>query len=235
MSPDGSEVEAFRGDALLRRVSGVAGITAALIVWVFGILHPKGASDVGTLREWLTRVSGSDVWVVVHFMFLLASILILVAAVGIARSYLEERAVLWSDLALPMTVVATAVAFVTFLVDGPALKDIADRWALQPADPAVLGAGRLITEVGFFLVAGLQLSKGAVAFLFGLAGLASRRHAGWIGWLAIVAGLSALIPGSIHYLAGSTTVTANATYVSEALFALWVFLMGWRLLAPDRD
>jgi hypothetical protein len=222
-------------DTLLYRVSGSTGVVAAVLIWVFGLLHPKGSSDVGTLHEWLTRVGGSDVWVVVHFMLAVAAILVLVASVGIARSFGEGQARVWADLALPATIAATAVSLVTFLVDGPALKAIADQWLARPGDPATLGAGSVITEVGFILVAGLQISKGVVALLFGAAGVASRSHPAWPAWLAVVAGLLGLVPGSLHYLFGASTPTVSLAYVSEALFGVWVFAMSWRLWGQARS
>jgi hypothetical protein len=77
------------GSERLVRISAAAGLTATTITFIFEILHPKGSSDVGSLSEWMTRVSGSDVWVLVHFMLLVSSILVLIALIGIARSYPE--------------------------------------------------------------------------------------------------------------------------------------------------
>lgn len=78
------------GSERLVRISAAAGLTATTITFIFGILHPKGTSDVGSrLAEWMTRVSGSDVWVLVHFMLLVSSILVLIALICIARSYPE--------------------------------------------------------------------------------------------------------------------------------------------------
>lgn len=86
-------------------------------------------------------------------MLLLASILTLIAVSGFARSYGEPRAAGWAEFALLVTVLATAVAVVTFLVDGAALKEVADRWIAHPGDAATRGAGELITPLGFILVA----------------------------------------------------------------------------------
>ena len=119
----------------------------------------------------MERVSASDVWIPVHFMLIWSSVLALVAMVGIARSYREEDAAAWGRIAVMSGVVATTIAVVTFLIDGAVVKHIADLWAANPRDPAVGGVARLATEIGFILVAGLQLGTGMVALAFGLAGL----------------------------------------------------------------
>jgi hypothetical protein len=215
---------------LLARVAGVCGVAGAVMLWIFGLLHPKGASDVGAVEEWMTRVGGSDVWIPVHLALLLASILVLLAAVGIRDSFPEEASATWARLAFTVTIVATSAAVATFLVDGAALKQFADLWVARAGDAGMRPAGELITAVGFILVAGLQISKGIAALLFGAAGLTTRAHPRWIGWLAVATGLLGPIPGSLHYLVGTSTATVNLVYVSEALFGLWVFVMSWRLL-----
>ncbi len=213
----------------LFRICAVAGVSGALLTFVFGILHPKGTSDVGTLSEWMNRVHSSGVWVLVHFMLLMASILILVAAAGIARSYPEERAASWGRIGLLVTVIATAVAVITFLVDGAVVKDVADRWATNPNDPATLGAARIATDIGFILVAGLQVTIGMAALLFGVAGLAARSHPSWLAWLALAAGVIGFVSGSAHYLFGSSTWSVNAIYASNGLFGIWMLAMSRRL------
>lgn len=163
-------------------------------------------------------------------MLLLGAVLLLVATIGIARSFPEEGAAAWARVALVANIVATAVAVTTFLIDGAVVKEIAELWQAQPEDPATLGAARLATEVGFILVAGLQILTGVVALLFGCAGLASKAHPRWMAWLAVGAGFTYVVPGSAHYLLGTSTWSANLIYVSTALWAVWVFGMSWRLL-----
>jgi hypothetical protein len=218
-------------DTHATRVPAIAGITGALITFAFGILHPKGTSNLGSLTEWMTRVGASDVWVLVHFMLLVASILVLVALVGIASSYTEEPAATWAHLGMVIAIVATVVAVITFLIDGAVVKETADRWLGDRQDPALTGAARLATDTGFMLVAGLQLTTGAAALLFAIAGLRAAVFPRYLAWLALVAGLVGIIPGAAHYLAGTSAWTANASYLSNGLFAIWILVMSRRLLA----
>jgi hypothetical protein len=219
-----------------RRLSAAAGMTSATLTAVFGILHPKGTSSVGTVDEWLTRIHGSDVWLLVHFMLLWSSILALAALIGIARSFGPGRPEAWARLGLVVGVVATAMGVLTFLIDGAALKVIADRWAASPGDAGISGAALLATVVGFVLVAGVQLTLGATAFCFAVAGLAGRDHPRWLGWLAAVTAVVGIVPGAAHYLLGSSTWTANASYLVSGLFAFWLFAMSyraWRLRSTE--
>jgi hypothetical protein len=216
-------------DGRASRISAVAGISGAIITFSFGILHPKGTSGVGSVSEWMTRVSGSDAWILVHFMLALAAVLILIAIVGIARSYDEEGSAAWARVGLIVAAVTTAVAVLTFMIDGAVVKHIADRWAIQPDDPATLGAALFATEIEFILVAGLQLMTGITAFIFGVAGLGSNSHPAWLSWLALTTGLIGVIPRSAHYLFGASTWAVSASYVSSALFAIWILAMSWRM------
>lgn len=118
------------------------------------------------------------------------------------------------------------------------MKRVAELWESTPQDPETLGAARLATEVGFVLVAGLRLSSGIVALLFGAAGLASRAHPRPLACLAIGAGVIGTVPGSVHYIAGASTWSASMVYLSTALFAVWILLMSlriWRAAAPSME
>ena len=210
-------------------VGGAAGVAGAAATIGAGILHPKGSSDVGTVHEWMTRVGGSSVWVPVHFLLLVAGVLLLVSAVEIARSYAEPVAGAWARRGLVVMAIGTAVAAVAFLVDGPVLKETAERWQAEPDDAATRGAAQAITDIGFVLVAGFQLLIGMAAVMFGLAGLGTAAHPRWLGWLALAAGATAVVPASVHYLAGASTVSVNLVYLSSFLFSAWVFAMAIRL------
>jgi hypothetical protein len=151
-----------------------------MITFVFGILHPKGTADVGSVSEWMTRVSASDVWILVHFMLAWASVLTLIAIVGIAHSYAAGASSAWARVGVLVAAATTAVGVATFLIDGAVVKHIADRWIVEPDDPAISGAARLATDTGFILVAGLQLTTGMVAFILALP--ASRQDRAPIGY-----------------------------------------------------
>jgi hypothetical protein len=213
----------------LFRIGASAGIAGALVTLVFGILHPKGTSDVGSLAEWMSRVHSSDIWTVVHFALAIAWLLMLVSIVAIAQSYPEEEAAPWARVGTIIAIVATAAALITFLVDGAVVKETADRFANNPDDAAARGAALLATDVGFILVAGLQLMSGITAAAFGVAGLQSRAHPRYLAWLALATGVIGIVSGAAHYLLGSSTWAANASYVSSGLFAVWILAMSRRL------
>ena len=211
------------------RISGAAGLAGALITALAGILHPKGSSDVGTVREWMTRVAGSELWIFVHLTLMIGGILVLIATIGIARSFPEDAASAWAGIAVIANVVATAIAVTTFLFDGAVVKRIAELWQARPNDPATVGAARLATETGFILVAGLQLMTGMVALLFGCAGVMSKAHPKWLAWLALAAGITGVVPGAAHYLLGASTWSVTLVYVSGGLFTIWTFAMSLRI------
>lgn len=211
------------------RISAVAGITGALLTFAFGILHPKGTDNVGSVTEWMSRVHSSDVWIVVHFALAVAAVLVLVALIGISRSYPEEGAATWARAGLFVAAVTTTAALVTFLIDGAVVKETADQFSASPGDAAVRGAAMLATDIGFILVAGLQIMTGITAAIFGIAGLRSSTHPAYLAWLALATAVIGVVPGAAHYLLGSQTWSVSASYVSSALFAIWILAMSRRL------
>ncbi len=213
----------------MRRFGAAAGIAGSALILLAGVLHPKGSSDVGTVEEWMTRVGNSDIWIPIHLALLIGAVLLLLAGIVIARSFTEEPARTWAEAAWITNAIATSVAVVTFLFDGAVVKNIAEVWQSRPDDVATQGAARLATEAGFILVAGLQLTTGMVALLFGGASLSSRAHARWLGVMALAGAATALIPGAAHYLAGSTTWSVSLVYLSSALITVWFLLMSVRL------
>lgn len=120
--------------------------------------------------------------------------------------------------------ITTAIAILTFLIDGAVVKHIADLWAADPEGTSAIA--RLATEMGFVLVAGLQLGTGMVAGVFVIAGLRSHSHP---AWLAVGTAVIAIIPGSVNYLFGAATWNVSASYVSNALFAVWILTMSRRI------
>jgi hypothetical protein len=82
------------------------------ITFLFGILHPKGTSGVGS---------------------------VLIALVGISRTYVEEESAAWTRVGLTVAAVTTALAVLTFLIDGAVVKETADRWAATPVMPPIWG------------------------------------------------------------------------------------------------
>ena len=214
----------------LRRLGADAGIAGAILTMTAGIMHPKGSSDVGTVEEWMLRVSASDTWILVHLLLLLGAVLLLPASYAIAHAYPEERARAWGRLGYLAAIVATGVAVTTFLFDGAVVKNIAELWEENRAT-RIDAAALLATEAGFIFVAGLQLTTGLVALAFGVAGITTDAHPRWLGWMALIASFCALVPGAVHYLVGSQTWSVSLVYVSTALLAIWFLVMSQRILS----
>jgi hypothetical protein len=67
------------------------------------------------------------------------------------------------------------------------------------------------------------------ALLFGLAGLLSQAHPLSLAWLALATAAIGILVGSSSYLVGESTWSVSASYVSSALFGIWILLMSRRL------
>jgi hypothetical protein len=117
------------------------------------------------------------------------------------------------------------------LVDGMAVKAAADAWAANPDDPAIYGRALAVIDMQRILFTGIQGSIfGLTPLLFGVAGLMTDEHPKWLAWLVVGAGLAGLLSGSIQFLSGVSTLTADVLFpIASIAFTVWAFFMGLRL------
>jgi hypothetical protein len=183
-----------------RRLLTVAGTLLlggfVLNAFVTSLWHPSGSEDDHPVifREY----AESGGWVATHFA---QFVLVLAALAGLLVLYQALRADTGSSvlarLAAGATVMTAAVWAILQGLDGIALKQAVDAWV----DAA--GTERTIrfdnaetlrwTEWG--LQSYFRFSLGLSLGLFGFAIVASRVVAGWLGWVAVAAGLISVATG----------------------------------------
>lgn len=139
------------------------------------------------------------------------------------------------QLALASAVVGTDVHVVFFSLDGYALKRTADAWAAadgaQQAD--LLQAGQLVLLLqNSQFVSAITLMLGLPIALFGLAVARSQIHPAWLGWIAVLAGVGAMVSGMTRFVGLDELVPDPVLFPAFALPAsLWIAALGvslWR-------
>ena len=189
-----------RTDRQLLRESGALLLDGFVVTTAVTVLfHPGGDEDVHDVI--FTKYATSDSWEWVH----LAQFVGVLAALGglvVVHLVLRPRAPRLSAFAAGLTVATAAVWAVLQAVDGITLKQAVDAWvAADGPDKAVRFADAEIvrwTEWG--AQSYFRLLLGAALLLSGTAILTTRVLAGWVGWIAVLAGiLSAAVGVDVGY------------------------------------
>ena len=189
------------------------------------LFHPGGDEDVHEVI--FTKYAASGSWEWVH----LAQFVGVLAALGgliVLHLVLRSRAPRLSALAAGLTVATAAVWAVLQAVDGITLKQAVDAWvAADGPDKAVRFADAEIvrwTEWG--AQSYFRLLLGAALLLFGAALSATRVLGGWVGWIAVLAGILSVAVGvDVGYNgldSGLQRIALPAFQVAMLVFAIGV-------------
>jgi hypothetical protein len=216
------------------KLGGMAAMIGAALGLVFNLLHPRSASAAANVMNELHMVAASDIWTFVHLMLAWSLAFALVGLVAIGWSFGEGPGGAWGRFAIASAVAGVTVSFITILVDGQALKHVAEALVADHTAQNV-AAATAVSEVTFALFTGTIGSLfGLTPVLFGAAVLTDGRHPRWLGYLSIVAGVLGLLTGSIQFVRGITNLTENILFPVASLgFTVWLFVMGWRLWKPE--
>lgn len=197
-----------------------------VLAFVFNLLHPRG--DDFSAGAHLQEVADSGIWLLDHFMLAWSLAFILVGLLVVSRSYPDEPAASWGRIASYAGVGGIIVGFVLIVIDGSAVKLIADDVAAGEAPAA---AGEAVVHISSALFTGMQGSLfGLTPVLFGIAGLTSAAYPRWLAYLALAAGIVGFVSASIQYFTGLSTLTAVILFpIASLAFTVWGFIMGWNL------
>ncbi len=213
------------------RFGAGAAMVGAVLALVFNILHPR-TSDIDNVRAEIETVADSGIWLFDHFMLAWAIAISFVGFIAIT-AYLGEGGLGggWVWAARAAVVVGVAVTFVTLVVDGTAVKEVADNWAeaTGPAKAAAFSTAEAVAQMSLALFTGTMGTLFGIApALVGAAGLATGRFPQQMSYAWIVAGALGLLAASIQFLAGPSTLTVNVLFLGASLLAtLLLFLAGW--------
>lgn len=219
------------------RLTGVLLLGGFLLTIVATLFHPAGHED--DHRAIFTKYADSDAWVTIHLVQFIGVLIALAGLLVLYRTLqLRGEVPLLARFAAGATIVTAGTWAVLQAVDGVALKQAVDAWA------DASGAQRAIrfadAETVRWLEWGVQsyfrVLLGLTFVLFGAAIVATRVVAGWLGWVAVLAGLlTAAIGIDVGYSGLESHVqdlAGIAFLLAVLVFAVGMFVTGLRRRDP---
>jgi hypothetical protein len=226
------ETPTKREQGSIFRIGAIAGIVGSLLAMAGNLLHP--ATPIGDPEGVAQTIAQSERWVPVHLVIVVGLILMLGALVAISRSIEGGVAGALAQLGYVAAVAGVTVGVVLVIVDGVAAKYLADSWEAAPPDQAAAALRVVLAEEAInFAMASLFniLFAGVTFILLGLAVAWSGEYPGWVGWVAVVAGVGSLPVGLVQaYTGESIGFTRIATIIFPTIITLWVVVMSVLLL-----
>ncbi len=204
-----------------------------LLTIVATLFHPAGQEDDHELI--FAEYAESGAWVAVHLVQFAG---VLIALGGLLVLYRVVRAAGRSSL---LATVAAAAAVATAGIwavlqglDGVGLKQAADAWhgASGSEERIRFANAETVRWLEWGLQSYFRVLLGLTFGLFGAAVLASRLIAGWLGWMAVLAGLVSVVIGiDVGYsgLASELQDALGVAFLAVGLvFAVGVLATGLR-------
>jgi hypothetical protein len=222
-----------REEGFIFHIGAVAGIVGSLLAMVGNLLHP--ATPTGDPEGVAQTIAQSENWVLVHLVIVVGLILMLGALVAISRSIEGGVAGALAQLGYVAAVAGVTVGVILVIVDGVAAKHLADMREAAPPEQAAVALRVVLAEeaINFAIAALFNILFAGVTFiLLGLAVVSSKEYPGWLGWVAVVAGVGSVPVGLVQaYTGESIGFTRIATIIFPTVITLWVVVMSvllWR-------
>ena len=227
------------GDSGSERSLAKAGLTAIIFATIGGIpasvLHPQPTPGDDNPRAFLETIVPSDTWAYLHLVSFIAFALSVAFFLALYRSLSQGPGAYFGRLGYASALISVAAAAVWVMLDGFAMKEIADDWA------AAAGAERVAVEQSAFALEHFILSlfslnvalwAGVTFLLFGLAVRQDGRWPAALGPTGIAAGAAALLIGVIQLFTERTTVVTHilvpVIYVVVNLWLVATAVIWWR-------
>lgn len=218
-----------RRNALLR-IGAVCAIAGTIGYLVLFLLH--GDLPDETPESALSWVADRP-FSLLHMGIILCSLLWVGALIALSSSLVGATSWALGRLGSAAAVIGATLLAVHYRIDGPALEEVADAWAVASGArrDELLKDGELVllmTGGGFPLYVALLL--GLPFLLFGLAVIFSNNYPSWLGWLGTVAGTGAFVVGTANF-SGFQFLPIELFVVCVFLLDIWMLIVGtlmWR-------
>jgi hypothetical protein len=180
-----------------------------------------------------TEYAADGFWVASHLMQL-AGVVSMVAALLFLTIVLEARGGPGvARVAAGGAIASLALAAALQAVDGIALKNMVDAWAVAPASQKeeVFHAAFAVRQIEVGLASMLSLSFGLTAILYGVALIGAGIYPKWFAALAMASGISTIASGVVMAYSGFSGLSMAINMLASAIFLVWMLTLGvlmWR-------
>lgn len=216
-------------------IGAVGALGGGILTLVGNVLHPREAGQLEDVETFLNVAAGSQIWVIDHFLILIAVSMLLAAFFGLGRSFTSDVAHAWARFAWTASIVGVVFALALMVTEATAVAAVADQWATVTGaeQDMALAAGSALFELSLaFSVGAMLFLFGATPLLFGVAMLKSDDYPSWIGGAGMIFGSVALAAGTLQILTQQTTLTQFVLFPVAAIgVTLWIVYVGvllWR-------
>src|SRR3989442_2046022 len=218
----------------LTRIGAAAAVLGAVLGLVVNVLHPR-VNDPANTKAFLRQVAESTIWVGDHVGIIFAVLLVTGGLVAVYRSITSGPGAAWARLGFAAALVSAGLGFVTFAVEGIAIKRVAVAWASAPRGEKAVAfrvADALVQIQWALSSVWILIFFGVTFILYGVAVVLSDVYPKWLGWVAVGGGLGSSLLGLHIGYHGASSLVFNILFpIFSILLTAWLFMMGgllWR-------
>ncbi len=209
------------------RGASVAAIGGALLLFGGTVLHPSGADPNDAVAAF-SEYADDQWWIASHLTQLLGIALIVCALIQLSRLLASgsARGLAWIGAA--GSIASLAIAAALQAVDGIALKMMVDSWAAaaEPDKTTLFYAAYGVRQIEVGLASIMSLLFGLTVCVYGVAVISDRSFVTWLGWLAIIGGISTAIAGVVIAYTGFSGLAMSINMPSSLLLLIWMIALG---------
>jgi hypothetical protein len=214
------------------RLSATLSFIGLFVFEVVSLLHPAGANDH---QAAFTNYAASADWAAIHLgefvgmAILLSGLLVLYFALN-----LSEGAPRWLGFFAAVAAGVTIVLYgVRMAVDGVALKQAVDAWAIAPPEEqaARFASAETIRWLEWGVASYQTLMFGLTLALYAIVIIWTARVSRPIGYLMGLSGLAWLVVGWVFGTQGFAPVGETPSSAAQALLLIWIIwllIVAWR-------
>ncbi len=221
------------------RGAPVAAVGGALLLFIGTFVHPSGVDPNDALAAF-TEYADDQLWIASHLTQLIGVALIVGSLIYLSLILAggSARALAWIGAAGAIASLATAAALQA--VDGIALKMMVDVWAdaAEPDKTTLFFSTYGVRQIEVGLASIMSLLFGLTVCVYGVALIADKGFARWLGWLAIIGGIPTATAGVVLAYTGFSGLAMSIIMPSSSLLLVWMIALGvsfWRRSAEERE
>lgn len=205
---------------------------------IANILHPR-SSNISFTPAQIQTVADSGIWLTDHLVLFLGGFLLLGGFVALRQLLSSGRSMVWAELGYVSAVISTCVFTVLMALDGITSKVVHNSWedAVGTEKVIALRVAEMMEEidVGIFSIY-IIIFFGITFFLWGMAVAKGDVFPRWLGWVAVLLGVSAFFIGFAQAYTGLSVLVTNTLFATcSSLLILWVLIISFLSLRKGKQ